>query len=127
MSEEMNTENEVKPEMSTEEMQAFMAGHPSRQEVNKYMNNLYMTINGSFGMFQGYTVAAFSMALKDILAEHSITIDKDDLIRRFFEANQALLKEAAEQLQIANADQAASPDGQSTESSTDREVDISVF
>ena len=125
MSEEMNTETGVKPQMTEEQMQAFMEGSPSRQEVNKYMNNLYMTINGSFGMFQGYTVASIAMALKDTLAEHSITLDKDDFIKRFFEANQALLKEASESLNMSDETQAPKPPD--ADASTDREVDISVF
>lgn len=101
------SEEKVSPEnMTEEEMKQFLDGNPTRQEVNQYMNNLFMSINNSFGMYQGYLVASLMRTLVEEFAKHKIELNGEELLTKFAQHNQSLVKEAQAQL-AKNAEQAA--------------------
>lgn len=101
------TEEKISPENMTEEqMQEFLAEAPTRQEVNQYMNNLFMSINNSFGMYQGYLVASLVRTLVEEFAKHKIELNGEELLTKFAQHNQSLIKEAQAQL-AKNAEKAA--------------------
>ena len=123
MSEEIKTEADLNNE-------DFMAGHPTRDEVNKYMNNLFMMINNNFGIFQGYTVAALSATIVDYLKEMGSSLTLEDFTKRFSEHNTKIIKEAEEKMKEmqAHADKsAAAAATESKPAASDKEVDISVL
>ena len=122
MSEEIKTESEAVTE-------DFMAGNPTRDEVNKYMNNLFMMINNNFGVFQGYTVAALSATIVDFLKEMGSSTTIEEFTKRFTEHNTKIIKEAEEKMKEmqAHADKAAAPAEAPAEATTSKEVDISVL
>jgi hypothetical protein len=122
MSEEIKTEAEATNE-------DFMAGNPTRDEVNKYMNNLFMMINNNFGVFQGYTVAALSATIVDFLKEMGSSVGLEEFTKRFGEHNTKIIKEAEEKMKEmqAHADKAAATTVAPTEAATSKEVDISVL
>jgi hypothetical protein len=105
--------------LTPEENEAFMKASPTREEVNRYMNNLYMAVNNSFGMYQGYTIMALAMTIKDYFAKFNLEVDKDEFVKIFFEHNQQLLKEATEALMQAKGAPAEEP--------ASNEVDISML
>jgi hypothetical protein len=121
MSEEIKTE----AESSNED---FMAGNPTRDEVNKYMNNLFMMINNNFGVFQGYTVAALSATIVDFLKEMGSSIGIEEFTKRFAEHNTKIIKDAEEKMKEmqAHADKAAAPTTEAQPVAS-KEVDISVL
>jgi predicted HAD superfamily phosphohydrolase len=121
MSEEIKTE----AESSNED---FMAGNPTRDEVNKYMNNLFMMINNNFGVFQGYTIAAISATIVDYLKEAGSSVTLQEFTERFSEHNAKVIKEAEERMKEmqAHADKAAAPASQAQPVAS-KEVDISVL
>lgn len=122
MSEEIKTESEAVNE-------DFMAGNPTRDEVNKYMNNLFMMINNNFGVFQGYTVAALSATIVDFLKEMGSSTTIEEFTKRFAEHNTKIIKDAEEKMKEmqAHADKAAAPAEAPAEAATSKEVDISVL
>ena len=109
--------------MSKEELEVYMATSPDREEVNRYLNNLYMTINNSFGMFQGYMITSLAQAITEELAEKNITINKEEFVQRFFRINQDLMREALEGI---NSEEKSIVEMRENKSS-DREVDVSMF
>jgi hypothetical protein len=114
--------NELDPsKMNEQEMKDFMAAQPSREEVNKYMNNMFASINNSFGVFQGYTVAALGLTTISYLKDAGVDVTLDQFMAKFFENNKAVIEQATATMQAAaEANQA---DG--TEPA--KEVDISIF
>jgi hypothetical protein len=122
----MSEETKVNVDLDSED---FMAGHPTRDEVNKYMNNLFMMINNNFGVFQGYTVAAISATIVDFLKEMGSSITTEDFTKRFTEHNAKIIKEAEEKMKEmqAHADKSATVTPPPKPAATDKEVDISVL
>jgi hypothetical protein len=109
--------------MSEEQLKTYMSTSPDREEVNRYLNNLYMTINNSFGMFQGYMITSLAQAITEELAEKNITIDKEAFIKRFFTINQDLMKQALESINAEEEEVSQIRDNKSSS----REVDVSMF
>jgi len=115
------SESQAQVTPTPEEQELFMKGTPNREEVNRYMNNLYMAVNNSFGMYQGYTIMAIATTMKEYFTKFNIEIDSEEFIKIFFEHNQKLLKEAAEA--ISQAKGAPAP----TSPSPETEVDVSML
>lgn len=114
--------NELDPsKMSEEEMKEFMAAQPSREEVNKYMNNMFASINNSFGVFQGYTVAALGMTTISYLKAAGVEVTIEDFMATFFENNKSVIEQATAAMK------AAGEAAETAEAEPAREVDISIF
>jgi len=114
--------NELDPsKMNEEEMREFMAAQPSREEVNKYMNNMFASINNSFGVFQGYTVAALGMTTISYLNDAGIEVTIEDFMAKFFENNKLVIEQASAAMK------AAAEANQAEQAEPAKEVDISIF
>jgi hypothetical protein len=114
--------NELDPsKMSEEDLKNFMQSSPSREEVNKYLNNMFMSVNNSFGIFQGYMIASIGLTLKEYFEQTNVHFELEDFMKRFFEHNKKVIEQALE----ASKSNAAAEDAE--DASTSKEVDISMF
>ncbi|NDB82109.1 MAG: hypothetical protein EB127_05110 [Alphaproteobacteria bacterium] len=123
MSEEVKTQ-------ATIDSEDFMAGTPTREEVNKYMNNLFMMINNNFGIFQGYTIAAISATMVDYLSALGSSVTLEEFTKTFSEHNTRIIKEAEEKMKAMQAEADSVAKGTAAKSTVpvpDKEVDISML
>lgn len=91
----MNEENNIGEEQYSEE---FLSGNPTRAEVNQYMNNVYMAVNNSVGLYQGYMVSALVDTLVGSLAASGVTLDREQFMKDFLTKNGELAKLANEKM-----------------------------
>ena len=125
---EIDLPKEADPsKMNEEELQEFMAGYPTRAEMNKYLNNLYGTINSSFGMFQGYTVTALAITLIEVFAENNIKISPDEFVKEFFEQTVKLAEAGKESTRNPEELEQRITEMKNDMDQKAREVDISMF
>lgn len=117
--------NQTMPGMTVEETAKFMQDHPTREEVNKYMNNLFLAINNSIGVFQGYTSHALAITMSEYLAKAGVEVSVEDFLRTLTEHNMKVVKDAQESMKQAEA-MAAGNDAAAEVLDT-KEVDISVL
>lgn len=119
--------------MSEEDLKVFMASSPTREEVNKYMNNLFTAVNNSVGVFQGYLVTAMASTTVEYLQELGAKVTIEEFLNKFTENNMKVIKEAQEQMKavqekIQNGELKMRTDADTDEdASSDREVDVSMF
>lgn len=119
--------------MSEEDLKVFMASAPTREEVNKYMNNLFAAVNNSVGVFQGYLVTAMATTAVHYLQELGSKVTIEDFITKFTENNMKIIQDAQEQMKAMqekaqNGELKMKTDADTDEdSSSDREVDVSMF
>ncbi len=119
--------------MSEEDLKIFMASAPTREEVNKYMNNLFAAVNNSVGVFQGYLVTAMASTAVEYLQELGSKVTIEEFLAKFTENNMKVIKEAQEQMKtiqekINSGELKMKTDADTDEdASSDREVDVSVF
>jgi hypothetical protein len=119
--------------MSEEDLKVFMSSSPTREEVNKYMNNLFTAVNNSVGVFQGYLVTAMASTNVEYLQELGSKVTIEEFLNRFTENNMKVIKEAQEQMKAVQAkidsgELKMKTDADTDEdASSDREVDVSVF
>lgn len=119
--------------MSEEDLKVFMASAPTREEVNKYMNNLFVAVNNSVGVFQGYLVTAMATTAVGYLQELGSKVTIEEFLSKFTENNMKVIQEAQEQMKniqekIKNGELKMKTDADTDEdASSDREVDVSMF
>jgi len=119
--------------MSPEDLKVFMASAPTREEVNKYMNNLFSAVNNSVGVFQGYMVTAIATTATEYLQELGSKVTAEDFLKKFTENNMKIIQEAQEQIKqvqekIQSGEIKTKTDSDTDEdASSDREVDVSMF
>lgn len=119
--------------MSEEDLKVFMASAPTREEVNKYMNNLFVAVNNSVGVFQGYLVTAMATTAVGYLQELGSKVTIEEFLSKFTENNVKVIQEAQEQMKniqekIKNGELKMKTDADTDEdASSDREVDVSMF
>jgi hypothetical protein len=101
-------DNTAEPEYSED----FLKGSPTREEVNQYMNNVYMAVNNSVGLYQGYMVSALVDTLIDTLAANGIAIEKDKFMAEFLRRNGEFAKIANEKMREMSDEDLISPDAQ---------------
>ena len=119
----MNEEN--MKDMTEEQTESFMKEHPTRGEVNQYLNNLFIAVNNSIGVFHATNMAALASVLATQLSERGASVTSEDLLKMITEESIKLVREAQANMQQAANNVPASED--SAESPTAKEVDISVF
>lgn len=114
-------------EMTPEQTQAFMAGSPSREEVNQYMNNLFIAVNNNFGVFQGYMINSLATITAEYLIKAGVNVTVKEFIDKFSEHNSAILKEAQDRMaKVEEEIKKNNPSSESTDA-TKKEIDISVL
>ena len=91
----MNEETNMGEEQYSEE---FLSGNPTRAEVNQYMNNVYMAVNNSVGLYQGYMVSALVDTLVASLNTAGITLDREQFMKDFLIKNGELAQLANEKM-----------------------------
>ena len=102
----MNEETNMGQEIYSEE---FLSAHPTRAEVNQYMNNVYMAVNNSVGLYQGYMVSALVDTLVASLNTAGITLDREQFMKDFLVKNGELAQLANEKMkEMAEAEEPAS-------------------
>lgn len=113
---------QTKSEMPAEPSEAFMSESPTRAEVNQYLNNLFMAVNNSVGVFHATSMTALTSVLATELAALGANITGEDLLNRVTEENIRIVKQTQEKMKEV-AESAAS----TTQEATAKEVDVSVF
>lgn len=109
MSEQDNLQDTMtEPEYSED----FLKGSPTREEVNQYMNNVYMAVNNSVGLYQGYMVSALVDTLVDTLATNGITIEKEKFMAEFLRRNGEFAKIANDKMREMSDEDMLSADPQ---------------
>lgn len=109
MSEQDNLQDTMtEPEYSED----FLKGSPTREEVNQYMNNVYMAVNNSVGLYQGYMVSALVDTLVDTLATNGITIEKEKFMAEFLRRNGEFAKIANDKMREMSDEDMLSSDSQ---------------
>ena len=109
MSEQDNLQDTTtEPEYSED----FLKGSPSREEVNQYMNNVYMAVNNSVGLYQGYMVSALVDTLVDTLAANGMTIEKEKFMAEFLRRNGEFAKIANDKMREMSDEDMLSADPQ---------------
>lgn len=109
--------------MNEEELKAFMNGTPSRDEVNRYLNNVYMTINNALGAMQGNAIAALSATVVSTMQEAGLKVDLEAFMKKFGEES---IKNI-EQIQKRITEDSAPQDTEVAETEDAKEVDVSMF
>jgi hypothetical protein len=102
----MNEETNMGEEQYSEE---FLSGNPTRAEVNQYMNNVYMAVNNSVGLYQGYMVSALVDTLVASLNAAGITLDREQFMKDFLVKNGELAQLANEKMKEMAAGEAEEP------------------
>lgn len=115
------------PDMSTEQTEAFMAASPSREEVNQYMNNLFIAVNNNFGLFQGYMINSLATVTTEYLSKAGIEVTAKEFIDRFSEHNGAIIKDAQERMIKAEEEARKTTAPAQSDDTAKKEVDISVL
>lgn len=118
--------DQAMPGMTAEETERFLKETPSREEVNKYMNNLFMAINNSIGVFQGYTSHALALTMSDYFAKLNLEVSPEDFLKRFTEHNIKIVQDAQEKMKQAEMNLAEAAQSK-TDVTPAKEVDISVL
>ena len=111
--------------MNDQYTEEFLNGNPTRSEVNQYMNNLFMTINNSVGIYQGYMVSALVRTLNTHLSAHNINLDVDKFIQDYLETNMEMAKVANEKMrEMEAAEREESGEPAPTEETTPPEISL---
>mgnify|MGYP007090487381 CR=1 FL=1 len=84
--------------MTEEDLKVFMASAPTREEVNKYMNNLFAAVNNSVGVFQGYLITSMATTAVSYLQELGSKVTTEEFLAKFTENNMKIIQEAQEQM-----------------------------
>ena len=122
---EVDLSNEVDPsKMSEEDLKAFMSGHPTRDEVNRYLNNVYMSINNAFGAMQGNSIASLAATVVSTMQEAGLKVELETFMKKFADESikniEQIQKKMSESAQQISEEQASQPEDA-------KEVDVSMF
>lgn len=113
--------------MSEEMTPEFMQGNPTREEVNKYMNNLFAAVQNSFGVFQGYTITALAKTITEKFEKVGLTVTPEEFLKEFSEHNAKIIQEAQQKLEELHKQAQTNMKAAQAEPEEDTEVDVSVL
>jgi hypothetical protein len=114
------------PTQVNPESEDFLKGSPTREELNNYLNNVFMAVTNNFGVFQGYTVAALAATITECLAPLGSKITPEEFSTKFAEHNAKIIKQAETQMKEMEK-QAKAKTAAKVEPIDSKEIDISVF
>ena len=114
-------------EMTPEQTEAFMAGNPSREEVNQYMNNLFIAVNNNFGVFQGYMINSLATITTDYLVKAGVEVTVKEFIDKFSEHNASIIKEAQDRIAKVDEEVRKNSAPSAPADAMKKEIDISVL
>jgi hypothetical protein len=109
--------------MNEEELKAFMAVSPTRDEVNRYLNNVYLSINNAFAAMQGNSIAALSSTIVHVMQEAGMEVKLEDFMKKFTEESIKNMEDIQKRMTTP------SPDLEVVQDSAEeaKEVDVSMF
>ena len=92
--------------------------------MNQYLNNLFVAVNNSIGVFHATSMTALTTVLATELAAVGAKITGEELLTRVTEENIRIVKETQERMKEVSQGTGATPD---MHEATAKEVDVSVF